>query len=366
MLLPLGENEAAMASREVFLHELAHLARRDHLWLLISQIGKILFPLQPLMWALTRLMEDTNDLACDDYVLRHAAGSRDYAARLFDLARGIRPGGLGTATGTGIISFKSPLRKRIEHILDNTYARHISPSAGEIMSFALLFLCTVTLTGFVGLQYKISDAAVTRAPARERHSDLEGAPVQLGVLTARKLSPAPVASGIEQPVAISPVEESTPIASAEHFSPSLDIEPKTNDPVLLADAGITRLDTELLPAPSGNEMVDRMTADDMKLSNAKNNPPFTEVKQAASSEKHPTYTSHSADSTRKETLAPFGSVALAQMSDFRNPETSPGKFQIKAVSPSKDFLVSEEMCAYLKRGQTNPVWSPDGKLIAFT
>ncbi len=152
VLLPLGANESSMASREVFLHELAHLIRRDHIWLLAGQAVKILVPLQPLLWILMRRFEEAGDYACDNYVLNHTGQVRAYATRLFDLALSIRPGGVGDVAGAGILTSKSPLRRRIEHILDNSYARHIAPKANETMSMALLFVCAVTLTGFVGIR----------------------------------------------------------------------------------------------------------------------------------------------------------------------------------------------------------------------
>ena len=90
IILPAGEHESAMASREVILHELAHLIRRDYLWNLLCQIGKIIVPFQPLLWVLSHHIEETSDYVCDDYVIIHGNNSRRYAMQLLNLAESLK------------------------------------------------------------------------------------------------------------------------------------------------------------------------------------------------------------------------------------------------------------------------------------
>ena len=151
IILPTGANEVPMASREVFLHELAHLARRDYLWNQLGQVCKIILPIQPLIWVLARLIEEISDYVCDDYVVKFSTFNRPYAAQLFNLAQSSQPEYPEIQAGAGIVSAGSPLRKRIERILDNSYARHVKINANEAMSITLLFVCSITFTGFIGV-----------------------------------------------------------------------------------------------------------------------------------------------------------------------------------------------------------------------
>jgi beta-lactamase regulating signal transducer with metallopeptidase domain len=71
---------------------------------------------------------------------------------LFTITSSLQASGAERIAGAGIVAAKSPLRKRIEHILDNSYTRHVKASANEVMSFTIIFLCTVTLTGFASIR----------------------------------------------------------------------------------------------------------------------------------------------------------------------------------------------------------------------
>jgi len=67
ILLP--EEKGETASREVLVHELAHLARGDVAWNLLGRVGSALWFFQPLMWLLVRRMVVAAEEVCDDYVL---------------------------------------------------------------------------------------------------------------------------------------------------------------------------------------------------------------------------------------------------------------------------------------------------------
>src|SRR5262249_53246060 len=56
ILLP---DDAVQNLRETFIHELAHLARRDGLWNLLRQAATAALWLQPLLWVLSRRIEET-------------------------------------------------------------------------------------------------------------------------------------------------------------------------------------------------------------------------------------------------------------------------------------------------------------------
>lgn len=75
------------ALRAVILHELAHLARRDHLvgWLELG--AGCLWWWNPLFWYVKHQLRETAELACDAWVMALIPdGRRDYARALVDLA----------------------------------------------------------------------------------------------------------------------------------------------------------------------------------------------------------------------------------------------------------------------------------------
>jgi beta-lactamase regulating signal transducer with metallopeptidase domain len=361
ILLPLGENELLMTTREVFLHELAHLARRDHLWLLFCEIAKVLLPFQPLLWLLGRRIEEIHDFACDDYVLKHTGGGRPYAVQLYNLALTYQAGYTERLAGSGIISSKSPLRKRIEHILDTSYARHVKASANEIMSFAILFFCAVTLTGFVGIRgvdlpraaYAAERRVMQKIPetiSRNATALALAAPVTVQTQVSETLKPLQKEHTTEQ--------ETGPLPETVSGSEETAAASQGSIPAPADTAGVTQLEfaaasmtliqavqTEGAPAadyssdaePVPSE-VSKGTAPVTGAQPQKKESALAQTLPPSLIELHSSATNH-----REIVVAKPGPVAV----------TIPG-------------ALPEALKASLEQGQENPVWSPSGKLIAFT
>jgi len=88
ILIPpaLIEKLSASELRQVVLHELEHLRRRDDWTNLFQKAALVLFPLNPaLLWVERRLCAE-RELACDDRVLRSIAAPKAYAICLTRLA----------------------------------------------------------------------------------------------------------------------------------------------------------------------------------------------------------------------------------------------------------------------------------------
>lgn len=76
--------------RLVLLHELAHVARRDCLALLVAEVAGAAYWFHPLVWVASRQVRHDAEAASDDLVLAAGARPSDYAGELLDIARGLR------------------------------------------------------------------------------------------------------------------------------------------------------------------------------------------------------------------------------------------------------------------------------------
>ena len=124
ILLP---EDAEQHLRDTFVHELAHLGRRDGLWNLLRQLATAALWVQPLLWVLSRRIEETAEEVCDDFVVAFGADRGRYAGHLLELAERRLPP--LAPSGVGMISLRSLLARRIARILDST--RSLSTRAGR-------------------------------------------------------------------------------------------------------------------------------------------------------------------------------------------------------------------------------------------
>ncbi len=143
ILLP---EDAEENLRETFIHELAHLSRRDGLWNFLRRIVSALLWVQPLVWFLSRRIEETAEEVCDEYVVEFGADRTRYAGHLLELAERTLPP--LAASGVGMISLRSLLGRRIARILDPS--RTLSTRAGR-RAIAVSLLAGVVGTLLAGL-----------------------------------------------------------------------------------------------------------------------------------------------------------------------------------------------------------------------
>jgi beta-lactamase regulating signal transducer with metallopeptidase domain len=149
--------------RETFVHELAHLARRDGLWNFLRQCSVAALWVQPLLWALSRRLEATAEEVCDDHVVQFGGDRARYAGHLLDLAgRGLAP---AAPVGVGMVSLRSLLARRIVRILDPS--RPLSTQAGTRAVLATLAagLAGTILAGLLGVGGAKQEARA-QAPAK--------------------------------------------------------------------------------------------------------------------------------------------------------------------------------------------------------
>lgn len=106
VLLPAeADGWPAARRRDVLLHELAHVQRRDCLTHLLAMLACAAYWFHPLVWVAARRLRIERERACDDQVL--AAGSKpsEYAQLLLELARSLR---VGSAYGLASLAMARP------------------------------------------------------------------------------------------------------------------------------------------------------------------------------------------------------------------------------------------------------------------
>jgi len=135
--------------RETFMHELAHLSRRDGLWNLVRRCATAMLWGQPLLWVLSRRMEVAAEEVCDDYVVQLGADRTRYAGLLLDLAERTLPPLAPSAVG--MISLRSLLARRVTRILDSSRTLSTRAGARAIAATLLAGLVGTLLAGLIGV-----------------------------------------------------------------------------------------------------------------------------------------------------------------------------------------------------------------------
>jgi beta-lactamase regulating signal transducer with metallopeptidase domain/protocatechuate 3,4-dioxygenase beta subunit len=153
--------------RETFIHELAHLARRDGLWNLLRRWTTAGLWLQPLVWLLSRRIEVAAEEVCDDYVVHLGAERTGYAGHLIELAgRALPP---VAPASVGMVSLRSMLAQRIVRILDTSRALSTRAGARAVLAMVAVGLAGTLLAGLLGIDAKrTAVAAGPTAAASEK------------------------------------------------------------------------------------------------------------------------------------------------------------------------------------------------------
>jgi ketosteroid isomerase-like protein len=109
VLMPANCDEWSVRERrDVLLHELSHLTRRDCLTQLLANLTCAVHWFNPLVWVAARRMLAERERACDDQVLLSGAKPSDYAESLLKIARS-----LGADAGTAKVGVAMARRGQI-------------------------------------------------------------------------------------------------------------------------------------------------------------------------------------------------------------------------------------------------------------
>jgi len=121
-----SENWIEPQFRSVVLHEDAHIQRKDWAVSIGFRFVAAFYWFNPLVWALKALFEQDSERAADDCVLAQGVDSTEYAQRIVEVAKALRPqaGKLPTLA----MARNARLKRRLGAILSSRTSR--SPMAG--------------------------------------------------------------------------------------------------------------------------------------------------------------------------------------------------------------------------------------------
>lgn len=177
--------------RVVMLHELAHVARRDGLWMLVARVVASVFWFQPLSWVLSSHARRDAERACDEIVLDNGIRGSDYAEHLVAIARSALS--RGPLAGS-VLAFatRSSLEGRVVAILATRVPREKSKRAVAALA-----------CGSLGLLILIASARPTPvASAQVTTMDALAFETRTGVAAIDASEPAP-----DYKLALAPAEE---------------------------------------------------------------------------------------------------------------------------------------------------------------
>jgi beta-lactamase regulating signal transducer with metallopeptidase domain/uncharacterized protein YneF (UPF0154 family) len=149
VLLPANAEQWPLERRrDVMLHELAHVARRDCLTQLIAQAACALYWFDPLVWLASRALRGERERACDDAVVRAGARPSEYATHLLQVARDLRVP-RATSLATVCMARRSQLSDRLLAILDERRNRRTVSRRFAVPAWLVALLIMIPAAAFV-------------------------------------------------------------------------------------------------------------------------------------------------------------------------------------------------------------------------
>jgi Zn-dependent protease with chaperone function len=144
--------------RGMLAHELAHLLRRDPLWLCTGQLVERVLYVQPLNRLARRRIEDASEYLCDDYAARRYGGLA-LASCLAEIAGWLIPGSERRALrlAVGMARHPSRLAERIDRLLVEDAREE------RLLWLAPVGLCACTLLVLVAPGFSPSSALERRS-----------------------------------------------------------------------------------------------------------------------------------------------------------------------------------------------------------
>ena len=352
IFLPLGENEKEFSSREVLFHELVHLTHYDTLWNLLHRIAAALIPFQPLLWILSRVMEETDDYVCDDFVLTHRGNLRSYVLCLVGAAASIQPVRNGNPLEVGFLSFSSTLRRRVERILDTSRAITIRVGTRMLVMISSLCLCITFLSGLVG--FRGNGFAQGRKISKTFSQGGLAATLQTLAMVQKQAAETlkPQVQDME------PHDETTGIPGGSALIKAIPlVEESAPSHAAVSDDASGTDDQNTPESPSADSVILSPVPVAETLS-----PVFSESGTAITPTLREPPESYAVKTASGDSLQTSDRPVLSASAAAREETSVASTGQVMIAVPNSCEGTLKES---LEAGQQSPVWSPTGKLIAF-
>jgi len=172
--------------RMVLLHEMAHLKRRDGVFLMMQIIVRTVYFFHPLVAVLDRRLSEYREMACDDATVGMNRDSGvEYSRYLVEIAESVMRCPAVCGSASALIRRKNELLRRVSYQLEEGRMRSISRT--RVMSLAAaIVLLAVSLSWYRGEASAGDRQQAPSPPARPAPSERPAPPAPPGVPEERE------------------------------------------------------------------------------------------------------------------------------------------------------------------------------------
>ena len=150
--------------RSLLAHELAHLARRDPVWLGVGSLIERVFWIQPLNRVANRQIATSVEYLCDDWAVRRTGSGIPLARCLAQVAEWIQASPLGVPVA-GMAEERSLLVSRVERLVEGVKPTNRSRRGLAIAAAAVLVVTILVAPGVSGSPGRLLLADEPQKPA---------------------------------------------------------------------------------------------------------------------------------------------------------------------------------------------------------
>ncbi len=385
IFLPSEREDETVSSREILVHELAHLTRKDTLWNLVVQAGKVVIPFQPLMWVIDRQMKITSDFICDDIVMHITKSRRDYAEQLYRIAEEGCLMAVQSAASVGFFSIDSSFLTRIERILDRhrplSYSLHKRQMIVTVVFGSIGFVSV----SFMGITADSTASIPKKVVSLETSMKVNGRNLMVpvdhrkpaGALSDENVSLAGILAGINEKEDDSehesPVITGSKVKNIQHIMESVDMD---SSPVEFRFAATGGTDSRAM-VEFGSSILQEGERE--YIGSHLLIPTGAMVGEKAGYERESNMLESIIDHNLEIDQSLAWQDAASGIASYNMQDTGTGKASgtLKSldVTIPSDYEYSDlsnpnyskmrEFYQSLRKSKLNPVWSPDGSKIAF-
>ncbi|HEV7389247.1 MAG TPA: M56 family metallopeptidase [Gemmatimonadaceae bacterium] len=196
--------------RSLLAHELAHLARRDPVWLVAGSLIERVFWIQPLNRIANREIATSAEFLCDDWAVRRTGSGVPLARCLAQVAEWIQASPLGVPVA-GMAEERSLLVSRVSRLVEGVKPATRSRRGLAVSAFAVLVATTLVAPGVSGKSGNLLLADPVQRLGRSELKNAEGGSTSS---TSSSQSPAVEAAKSRESIARQDTNPDTGVVNA--------------------------------------------------------------------------------------------------------------------------------------------------------